>query len=195
MKLNLPTGPFAGYIFDCDGTLAHTMPIHYQAWLQALKEADAPFHFDEDYFYELGGTATSHIVTLLNRRFGTDFNSETISHRKEHYFMAGLSSIKPIPEVVTIARDLAQTHPVAIVSGGFRHVVEQTLQTIGILDLFPVIITPADVLHGKPAPDMFLLAAERMDVRPGECLVFEDGIVGIEGAEQAGMKTVFIPSR
>lgn len=195
MKLDIPAGPFSGYIFDCDGTLAHTMPVHYQAWLEALKEADAPFHFEEDYFYQLGGTATAHIVTLLNQRFGTQFDPETISHRKEKHFMTGLPGVQPINEVVTIARKAAQNHPVAIVSGGFRHIVEQTLQTIGILDLFPVIVTPVDVRHGKPAPDMFLLAAEKMGVPPEECLVFEDGIVGIEGAEKAGMKTVFIPSR
>jgi beta-phosphoglucomutase-like phosphatase (HAD superfamily) len=195
MTLSLPLGLFSGYIFDCDGTLADSMPVHYQAWLQALAAADAPFHFEEEHFYQLGGTATSKIINILNERHGCNLDSETLSHAKELYFMENVSQIQPIDSVVAIARRLAQTHPVSIVTGGFRHVVEQTLETINILHLFPIIITPADVLHGKPAPDMFLLAAEKMGVPARECLVFEDGIVGIEGAEKAGMQSVFIPSR
>jgi beta-phosphoglucomutase-like phosphatase (HAD superfamily) len=195
MNLNIPPQSFSGYIFDCDGTLAHTMPLHYKAWLRALEEVRAPFHFDEHFFYELGGTATAHIVTILNERFDTQLEPSLIAHRKELHFMENLHTVQPIPEVVALAREAARSHPVSIVSGGFRRVVDQTLHTIGILDLFPVIITPEDVLHGKPAPDMFLLAARKMGVPPEECLVFEDGMVGIQGAERAGMKTVFIPSR
>jgi HAD superfamily hydrolase (TIGR01509 family) len=195
MLLPIPDRNFAGYIFDCDGTLAHTMPIHYQAWIQAFQIAQAPFHFEEDLFYQLGGTATAHIVTILNQKYGCQLDPHTISQQKERCFMENLHKVQPIKEVVQIAQHLAQTHPVAIVSGGFQHVVSSTLQAIGILHLFPIIITPADVTHGKPAPDMFLLAAKKMGVPPTECLVFEDGQVGIEGAHKAGMQTVFVPSR
>jgi HAD superfamily hydrolase (TIGR01509 family) len=64
-----------------------------------------------------------------------------------------------------------------------------------LADLFPVVVTPEDVKHGKPAPDMFLLAAERMGVPPDRCLVFEDAVPGIQAAEAAGMKWVHVPSR
>lgn len=195
MNLVLPSGPFAGYIFDCDGTLADTMPIHYRAWLETLRAAQAPFHFDEEHFYELGGTATEKIVTILNERHQSNLDPLTIAHHKEQCFLNKLHDIQPIESVVKIAREVARTHPVSIVSGGILNVVEKTLLTIDLLHLFPIIITPVDVLHGKPAPDMFLLAAEKMGVPPAECLVFEDGMVGIEGAERAGMQTVFIPSR
>lgn len=195
MELSIPSDTFAGYIFDCDGTLADTMPIHYQAWLESLRVAEAPFHFDEEHFYQLGGTATEKIITILNERHRCDLNPSAVAHHKEQCFLEKLHLIQPIESVVEIARQVAQTHPVSIVSGGFRNVVEKTLLTVNLLHLFPIIITPADVLHGKPAPDMFLLAAEKMGVPPTECLVFEDGVVGIEGAQRAGMQTVFIPSR
>jgi len=195
MNLEIPQGDFAGYIFDCDGTLADTMPVHFKAWNESLKSLHAPFEFPEDLFYQLGGVASEKIVALLNERYQSNLDPETVAHRKEALFLELLDEVHPIGPVVALARRFASTHPVAVVSGGYRRVVVRTLELIGLAGLFPTIITPADVLHGKPAPDMFLLAALKMGVPPEKCLVFEDGQVGIDGAAKAGMATVFIPSR
>ncbi len=70
--------------------------------------------------------------------------------------------------------------------------VRRTLRTIGVADLFPIVVTAEEVTHGKPAPDLFLLAAERMGVAPAECLVFEDSPLGIIAAERAGMGSVLV---
>jgi HAD superfamily hydrolase (TIGR01509 family) len=100
-----------------------------------------------------------------------------------------------IEPVVAFARRVAQIHPVAVASGGTREIVERSLELTGLAKLFPVVVTACDVMHGKPSPDMFLLAAEMMGVAPGKCLVFEDAEPGMRAATAAGMQWVRVPSR
>ena len=103
-----------------------------------------------------------------------------------------MHAVEPIVEVVAFARSKAGKHPLSVASGGERGLVLQTLRDIGVADLFPIVVVAADVPRGKPDPDMFLLAAERMGVAPEQCLVFEDSPLGILAAERAGMGGVFI---
>ncbi len=108
------------------------------------------------------------------------------------------AEMKYIKPVVDFARKLHGRAPLSVASGGPRPVVVRTLELMGIAGLFPVVVTPEDVTHGKPAPDMFLLAAQRMGVAPERCLVFEDAEPGVQAAVAAGMKWVRgqrIPSR
>ena len=193
MQLEIPDGDFEGYIFDCDGTLVDSMPAHYLAWKNTLKEFNAGFEFPEDLFYSLGGIATTKIVLLLNEKFKTSLDPIAIAQRKEENYVQNLDHITVIEPVANLARALGRTHPVSVASGGYKHVIARTLELAGLDGLFPVVVTAEDVEHGKPAPDMFLLAARLMNVSPEKCLVFEDGEAGIQGALKAGMKTVFIP--
>ncbi|MEM9400074.1 MAG: HAD family phosphatase [Verrucomicrobiota bacterium] len=189
-----PDVNFEGYLFDCDGTLADSMPIHYIAWCKALKQARATYEFPEELFYQLGGTTTARIVDILNDRYGGDLVAEEVAHVKEAIFLEHLHQVKPIKPVIDFAMQCAeQGKPMAVVSGGVRHVVEKTIQLIHMDGIFEIIITPEAVKHGKPAPDMFLLAAEKLGVEPRKCMVLEDGIKGIEGAAAAGMCSYFIP--
>jgi HAD superfamily hydrolase (TIGR01509 family) len=194
MDIRFPEKDYDGYIFDCDGTLADSMPLHYRAWCQALESCGAPFTFDERRFYSMGGVTTAHIVNILNREFGTNLDASIVAHEKERCFLELLPEVKPIPVVTEFARRVSTQQPVAIVTGGTRKVIEQIVRFIELEDLFSIIVTPADVKNGKPAPDMFLLAASRMGVEPAECLVLEDGLSGLEGAKNAGMDALFIPS-
>lgn len=195
LVLDIPPGDFAGYIFDCDGTLADTMPLHYAAWLAALREHQADHTFPESVFYGLGGVSSSEIISRLNQQHGLSMDPVLVSHRKEALFLDMLEKVDVIQPVTDFARArAAEGFPVSVVSGGLRHIVLHTLELIGMAELFPIVITPEDVKHGKPAPDMFLLAAERMGVAPERCLVFEDGASGIEGARAARMGTVFVAS-
>lgn len=193
MHLDIPEGDFAGYIFDCDGTLADSMPLHYRAWCQAIAAAGATFTFDEDLFYTLGGTPTRKIVGHINEHYGSSLDSESVALHKEQLYLGGLHEVRPIPEVVDFARRVAASSPVCVASGGSNHVVRKTLEYIAVADLFPILITPEQVPRGKPHPDMFLLAAEKMGVEPTRCLVFDDGPVGFRAAEAAGMKWVRVP--
>jgi beta-phosphoglucomutase family hydrolase len=195
MQLKIPEGDFSGYIFDLDGTLVDTMPLHYTAWEAALRKAGLEGKLDENLFYELGGVPSRKVAGLLGKRHGLNLDPVAVYRDKEDAFMSSLEKLALIAPVVEFARRVSATHPVAIASGGTRDVVTSTLGKTGLAPLFPIVVTADDVEHGKPAPDMFLLAAKRMGVAPGECLVFEDGQPGIKAAEAAGMKWVFVSSR
>ncbi len=175
-------------IFDCDGTLADTMPAHYLAWLSVLQPFGIPF--PEDRFYGLGGRPTVEIAKLLLHGTGADIHQ--IARAKEDAFVANIGDVLPIEKVVRIAREGRGVMPMAVASGGYRTVVEMTLRQVGLLDWFPVIVTAEDTARHKPEPDVFLEAAARLGVAPAGCVVYEDGDLGIEAARRAGMRFVDI---
>lgn len=183
-----PSGEFSGIIFDCDGTLADTMPNHFAAWTAALSSHGAVF--SEDLFYSLGGMPTDDIVRFLNRKFGYTLDIADTHANKEKLYTDLLYQVQEITDVANVARAYKGTVPLAVASGGRRSVVEATLKTVGLTELFDVIVTADDVQNGKPAPDIFLFAAERMGVSPAECIVYEDGDPGIVAAKAAGMRVV-----
>ncbi len=196
MKLNIPAGDFAGYIFDLDGTLVDTMPLHYRAWNRAMQHAGLKEELSEDLFYSLGGVPTRRVAKVFAEHYGLLIEVEKVFHQKEALFIELRSEMKLIEAVVAFARRaVAERIPVSVASGGPRDIVRHTLELMHLQDLFPVVVTPEDVVHGKPAPDMFLLAAQKMGVVPARCLVFEDAEPGIQAAEAAGMKWVHVESR
>jgi HAD superfamily hydrolase (TIGR01509 family) len=197
MKLEIPDGDFAGYIFDLDGTLVDTMPLHYRAWDQAMRAVGLNAPLDEELFYSLGGVPTKRVAELIAAHYGLKIDPHTVFDHKEALFLELQKDAKLIEPVVEIARRMSLTHPVSIASGGPRVIVRGMLELTGLASLFNYdrVITPEDVEHGKPAPDMFLLAAKRMGVAPEQCLVFEDAEPGMRAAEGAGMKWVRVPSR
>ena len=187
VEMPLPFVP-AGAIFDCDGTLADTMPLHYIAWRETLEPLGCPF--PEDLFYAWGGVSALEIMHRLNRQHGLALPPEATAHAKEDNYRRLIPGVKPIEKVVAEARRLFELCPLAVGSGGMDGVVDETLRTLGIRDLFTTVITPEAVAHGKPAPDMFLLAAARMGVPSEGCVVFEDAPAGFEAAWSAGMRAV-----
>ncbi len=197
MKLEIPPGEFAGYIFDLDGTLVDTMPLHYRAWDQAMRKVGLKAPLDEELFYSLGGVPTKKVAELIAKHYGLTIDVHEVFDHKESVFVELQKDAKLIEPVVEFARRAALTHPVSVASGGPRAIVRGMLELTGLARLFPFdkVVTPEDVVHGKPAPDMFLLAAERMGVPAKDCLVFEDAEPGMRAAEAAGMKWVRVPSR
>ena len=195
MQLDIPAGDFAGYIFDLDGTLINTMPLRYRAWDLAMRDAGLPHALDEDYFYKLGGIPTRRVAEMFGEHYGLKLDPDAVFHTKEAYFSAMQQDARLIEPVVAIARQKFATHPLAIASGGPRKIVQRSLEVTGLAPLFRVVVTADDVTHGKPSPDMFLLAARLMGVAPETCLVFEDAEPGIQGAHAAGMQVVRVPSR
>ena len=198
MQLDIPEGDFEGYIFDCDGTLADSMPVHYHAWCAAVEHFSPGTRMPEDLFYHLGGMPTRRVVEVINAELDKNFDPDITAEYKEQQYLNLLHTIKPIEQVLAYARECAgRGLSVAVASGGMPQIVRLTLELIGARDIFPdqCIITAADVERGKPAPDMFLLAAQRMGVPPEACLVFEDGEMGFRAAAAAGMAYVKVPSR
>jgi HAD superfamily hydrolase (TIGR01509 family) len=182
------TRPFAGVIFDCDGTLADTMPLHYAAWCAALSTRGAAL--SEALFYELGGVPTLRIVEILNERFGYALPPAALAEEKEAAYELLLPRALPVPRVVALVREYHGRFPLAVASGGLRRLVDKTVAALGLLDRFAAICTAEDVSRGKPAPDLFLLAASRLAVPPTDCVVFEDSDLGLEAARRAGMQSV-----
>lgn len=180
-----------GLIFDSDGTLVDTMPLHYLAWQDTVQIRGA--HFPETLFYELAGVPSDRIVEILNGKFGYTFNPKAMALEKEQIFIQHyLPRATPIEPVVAIARRYKSRLPMAVATGGILAVVSSALKAIGLTDFFDAVVTAEDVKHGKPAPDTFLEAAYRLKVEPQYCLVFEDSDLGLEAAHRAGMAAVDI---
>jgi HAD superfamily hydrolase (TIGR01509 family) len=180
-----PEKRYAGYIFDCDGTLANSMPNHYHAWADTVEKYGGKM--PEELFYALGGWPSNKMVEHLNERFGSALDPEIVAFEKELLYVERIAKIQTIPEVAEFARQVSVFAKVSIASGGVLPIVTRTLEVIGFKDFFPVIVTSEQVKRGKPFPDMFLEAARRMGVQPSDCLVLEDSIAGFEAASAAGM--------
>jgi len=192
MKLTLPAGNFRAYLFDCDGTVVDSMPLHYIAWKTTLAEYGCPF--PEDLFYSWGGKPVDEIISTLNAMYSLQMPVEEVGVRKERMYFEMLPKLSAIAEVVEHIDDQHGRIPFAVVSGGRRNSVIRSLTTVGLLDRFQTIVGAEDYVNSKPAPDAFLLAAERLGVAPADCLVFEDTDLGIQAAAAAGMASVRVPS-
>jgi HAD superfamily hydrolase (TIGR01509 family) len=160
-----------------------------------MRAAGLKVKLDEDLFYSLGGVPTLRVAELIGQHYGMKVDANQVFHEKETLFLELQADARLIQPVADFARKASLTHPLAIASGGTRDIVTRSLELAGIDSLFKAVVTADDVVHGKPAPDMFLLAARLLGVEPTECLVFEDAEPGIKGALAAGMKVVRVPSR
>jgi beta-phosphoglucomutase-like phosphatase (HAD superfamily) len=177
-----------GLIFDCDGTLADTMPLHWRVW-QAIARRHK-FQFPEDRFYALGGMPSHDIVKLLGREQGIELDCLAIAKEKEAGYLPLIAQVEPINAIVGIAREHHGKIPMAVASGGVHRVIEQVLEHLGIRPLFATIVTSEDVVNQKPAPDIFLEAARRLGVPPQSCRAYEDTDIGLEAIRAAGMEAV-----
>ncbi len=192
-SLNIPNQQFSAIIFDCDGTLVNSMPAHFQAWCEALAQFGAANVLAEDVFYAMGGRPTKDIVLDLNAEYGLKLDPSRVALSKREAFLRKLHQVELIEEVADFARSQRGKVPMGIATGGSRFVIEKTLQIVGVSDWFDEVITADDVVHGKPAPDIYLEAARRLGVSPMKCLALEDAPAGIESARAAGMMVVEVP--
>ncbi|MGE3309029.1 MAG: HAD family hydrolase [Limisphaerales bacterium] len=178
----------AALIFDCDGTLADTMPLHWQAW--QVIQSRHQFHFPEDRFYSLGGVPSREILTMLKAEQLLEINPIAVALEKEETYLAMAGQVEPVHAIVEIARAHAGLLPMAVASGGTRKVIHLVLEKMGIRDLFQVVVTSEDVQRQKPAPDIFLEAARQLGVDPTRCRGYEDTDLGMEAIRAAGMEAV-----
>jgi len=177
-----------GLIFDCDGTLADTMPLHWRAW-QAVT-ARHRLHLAEERFYALGGVPSRDILKMLSLEQGVPIDHVAVSLEKEAEYLPLISQVEPIHVVMSVARDNFGKIPLAVASGGTHRVIEQVLEHLGVRQLFKAIVTSEDVVHQKPAPDIFLEAARRIGVAPQFCRAYEDTDLGLQAIRAAGMEAV-----
>ena len=184
MKVTTPKG----IIFDCDGTLADTMPLHWRAWRAVTQRHK--LHFPVDRFYALGGVPTRDILKMLSREQGVPIDHVAVALEKENEYLPLIAQVEPVNAVVRVARTHHGTIPLAVASGGTKKIIRQVLEHLGILPLFDAVVTSEDVSRQKPAPDIFLEAARRMGVPPEHCRAYEDTDLGLEAIRAAGMEAV-----
>ena len=177
-------------IFDMDGVLADTGPIHYESWVKLAKQLGVKF---SKRFFNL--TFGQQSVTILQELLGSKIEQEMVekwANIKEQYYREMVKDeLKPLPGVLVLIKELhARNFKLAVGSSGPPENVDLLLSTLNIKDYFDVIITAAEVKNGKPAPDVFLIAAEKLNIKVDKCLVIEDAPVGITAARKAGMKVI-----
>lgn len=191
VKLKLPAGIFRAYLFDCDGTIADSMPLHYIAWKRSLEEWNC--RFDEELFYEWGGKPIAEIIAALSEQQGIRMPVEAVAQRRETYFRELFSELRAVPEVLEHIEAQHGRIPFAVVSGSTRESVMSVLTKLRLADRFEAIVCAGDYKKSKPDPEAFLLAADILGVPPESCLVFEDTALGIQAASAAGMASVRVP--
>jgi beta-phosphoglucomutase-like phosphatase (HAD superfamily) len=177
-----------GIVFDCDGTLADSMPLHWRAWQAVLDKHGLAFN--EERFYALGGVPSREIVRLLSDEQGLDVDPFDAARQKEEAYLPLIAQVEPINAIIGIAREHHGKVPLAVASGGTRRVISLVLEHLGIRELFDAVVTSEDVLRQKPAPDIFLEAARRIGVPPHLCRGYEDTDLGLAAIRAAGMEAI-----
>jgi len=185
-----PRKTYQALIFDCDGTLTDSMPVHYVAWRRTMDRYG--IHFSEERFYAMGGMPSGKIVEVLATEQGRAVDSAVAAHEKEEAFLELIHLLEPIVPVLEVVQAFQGKLPLAVASGGYRSIISQQLQQIGCGGCFDVLVTAEDTTRHKPEPDVFLKAAELLGVPPRECLVYEDSDLGLRAAASAGMDAIDI---
>lgn len=193
-RVTIPSRMYGGYIFDLDGTLVDSMAAHFRAWRQALRMSGAPreaFMWEE--FTAHGGRSAQDVVASINSTYGLHLDTASVSALKRRCYLDVIAgeTLPIVEETVAFVRELRERDvPYGIGTGSLMPGARATLQAAGIDELFPLVVTPEDVAHGKPAPDMFLKVASLLGIEPRDCLVFEDAEPGLAAARAAGMDSV-----
>lgn len=184
--MNLTVTPHVkGLIFDIDGTLIDSMPVHFKSW-QAIAQAYG-FEYQETQFFKNAGRSTGSIVALINTEQGLHLDPEKIIQAKNLSYRKLAAKIDPIPQVLQIVTDYYGKLPMALGTGEYRDIATANIKAAGLDKYFSIMICADDVTHPKPDPETFLKCAELMKVAPEACQVFEDGDLGLEAAKRCGM--------
>lgn len=188
-KIPIPSQTKA-FIFDIDGTLADTMPLHYEAWEEVGKKHR--FTMPKSFFYDMAGLPSRSIILNLNEKYGYRLDPDFITLEKENAVIEKLNKSKPIRPIVDLVYEYHNKLPMSLGTGGKRKFAKIVIEAIGLTSYFEILVSSEDVEKYKPFPDTFLKCAQLMGIAPENCLVFEDGEFGIEAARRAGMMCVDI---
>ena len=175
-------------IFDVDGTLADSMPVHLETW--EILGNKYGFQYTQEELESYAGRSGQEIVEIINEKNGLQLDPDKIAHEKEEAFLENLDRVKPITPVVKLLEEYHGHLPIAAGTGGFRSVATKILKSVGVWDKIDTLVGSDDVVHHKPAPDTFLKCAEELGVEPKDCLVFEDADLGFRAARNAGMHLI-----
>jgi HAD superfamily hydrolase (TIGR01509 family) len=187
----LSSGDYDAFLYDCDGTLADTMGGH-KASYRAVAGMYG-FELDDTLIDELAGLPVLQVAEEIRRQYGVDFDPAVFTQQKNTmYELSFIQETQPIGFVVEHLKAHVGKVRIAVVSGSSRASVSRTLRMLGISTLVEVLVCAGETARGKPFPDPFLAAAAKLTVEPSRCLVFEDGVPGVQAAEAAGMRWIRI---
>ncbi len=182
--------PIEGLIFDCDGTLINSMPVHWLAWQEVTQRHG--IDFPEDRFYSLGGVPSWQVIQMLSEEQGVTLDAHAVAREKEEAFFPHMHRVEPVAAVIDIVKAHHGKLPMAVATGGVKPIIPDLLRQLNLLDYFESVVTSEDVTHQKPAPDIFLEAARRIGVDPQRCRAYEDTDLGMQAIRAAGMEAVDI---
>jgi HAD superfamily hydrolase (TIGR01509 family) len=188
------TRPIAAVLFDMDGLMLDTERLLYAAWQRAM--ADFGYQASEEVFLASVGTTVARTNQILRAAYGPDFPLEATNDRTGDYIWQEVDARgAPLKPGLLALLDFLEAHgiPKAVASSSERVTIDRLLGSVGLLPRFAVTVAGDEVVHGKPAPDLFLLAASRLGVEPGQCLVLEDSEPGARAAHAAGMVVIIVP--
>lgn len=186
LKLQEISEPYEALLYDVDGTLADNMHAHKAAYKAVSSEHG--IDLDTGLIDETAGWPTVAVAAVIAERYHKDFDFEKFAKRKSAIFIERyVHETQPVEFVVKHLFQNADKKKIGIVSGGSRSTLNITLEVIKVKGLYQTMVCAGDTAHGKPSPEPFLLAAEQLGISPENCLVFEDGNPGVEGAIAAGM--------
>jgi beta-phosphoglucomutase family hydrolase len=177
-------------IFDLDGTLADTMPVHFMAYKHILK--DYGINFTPELFATLAGVPAVETIQRLNEQFGTQMNPEEIGHLKEDEYEKIMERMEPVQPVVNLVKKYHGKLPMSVGTGGYHRLAWKSLNILGLDEYFDILVSSEDVKNTKPHPETFLKCAEKMGIAPEFCQVFEDGDLGMQAAKSAGMMATLV---
>jgi len=183
----IPVNPNAkGLIFDLDGTLLDSMPLHYEAWHEICKK-ELNFDFTETFFYDNAGVSSNRIFEKVKKLSGFEFDHDDMANRKEELYESKIHKLQVRENLVNIVKKYHGLLPMAIGTGSPGEGSWKAVKVVGLDKYLDIMVSKEMVEHPKPAPDTFLKCAELIGVPPGDCQVFEDGDPGIQAAKTAGM--------
>ena len=177
-----------GLIFDLDGTIADTMPIHFTAWRNAA--ARYGIDFTTELFEQLAGIPLYKTVEKLNELFDKNIDPQEMGDAKEQEYEDNMHQAQPVEPVMDIIKKYHGKLPMVIGTGGSRELSLKAMQLTGVDQYIDKLVSADEVENHKPHPDTFLKCAELIGVKPEDCLVFEDGKLGIQAAKDAGMRVI-----
>ncbi len=184
--MKLAVDPSArGLIFDLDGTLVDSMPLHFEAWQEVCVKIG--FDFTPEFFYAHAGMSSDKIFAEIKDIIHGDFDPDALSDEKEKLYESKIPKLTLIEPVFKIVKEYYKKLPMSIGTGSPSGHSWKAMKAMGLDKYFTIVVGKEEITRPKPAPDTFLRCAEKMGVDPQYCQVFEDGDFGIQAAKNAGM--------
>jgi len=177
-------------IFDLDGTIADTMPVHFRAYKNILR--DYGIAFTPELFATLAGIPVTGTIQKINDLFGTQMDPDQVARLKEKEYELIMHKMKPVRPVVDLIKACHSKMPMAVGTGGQKRLAWKTLEILKLDQYFEILVSSEEVKHPKPHPETFLKCAQLLGADPATCQVFEDGEPGMQAAKAAGMMSTLV---